>query len=534
MLKILIKKQLLELWQSYFINRKTGKARTSKGTILCFVGFGLLVIGLGFSFYSMAGGLGYVMLGRGFNWLYFAMMGLISIALGVFGSVFNTYASVYLPKDNAFLTSLPIPSRTMLLARLAGVYLTSLLYSAWVWIPVVIAYWVHVPVNAANAIFPVLMTFIIAAFVSVLSCILGWVVALIATKAKGKSFITLFLSIAVFVLYYVVYFKIVGSMGEIIEHIDEIGSTIESRLHYIYLLGSASDGDVISMLLVAAITLALALACFLVLLKTFTKLSAVNTGVRKKAKMVSDYRKREVKTALLHREYKHFTSISTWMLNGGFGLLLMPIAAVALLIKRNAVIELYSEIAAETPEILGALPPLFTLAVCLILSTDVILPVSVSIEGKSLWLLQSLPIKPFEVLHAKEKMAVSLSIYPALFLTIVGGVIFQFEWWEIGLSCLAVWLYVWLISDFGLFLNLKMPNFNWTNAAYLTKNSLPVVITLFGGLAFCALLGLGGFFLTKLLEPWMVLCAYVLLFLVLWLVLHRWLKTEGARIFANL
>ena len=100
MLKILIKKQLLEIWQGYFIDRKTGKSRSKKGIITFFFLFGALFLGLGFAFYSIAGGLGGVVLGNGFNWLYFAMMGLLAMALGVFGSVFNTYAGVYLPKDN--------------------------------------------------------------------------------------------------------------------------------------------------------------------------------------------------------------------------------------------------------------------------------------------------------------------------------------------------------------------------------------------------------------------------------------------------
>ena len=42
----------------------------------------------------------------------------------------------------------------------------------------------------------------------------------------------MFLSLAVFVLYYVVYFKIVGSLSEIISHIAELGNTVKSWLHY--------------------------------------------------------------------------------------------------------------------------------------------------------------------------------------------------------------------------------------------------------------------------------------------------------------
>ena len=536
MLKTLIKKQLLEIWQGYFIDKKTGKARSKLGTGLFFLLLIVLFLGLGFAFYSMAGGIGSAILGNGFNWLFFALMGLVSMALGVFGTVFNTYASVYLPKDNEQLLSLPIPDRTLLFARLTGVYSTSLMYSAWVWIPVMIAYWVMVPVNALNVIFPILMTFVIALFVTVLSCILGWVVALIASKVKGKSFITLFLSLAIFVLYYFVYFKIVGAIGEIINHIAELGNTVKSWLHYSYLLGMASDGDVISMLLVTGITLALSGICFLVLLRSFAKLAVAgaNSNVSKKANVSADYTKKTVNTALLSREYKHFTSVSTWMLNGGFGLLLLPVVAIVLMIKSGAIREILPEIAAELPELYALLPVLFAAAVCLILSTNAILPVSISMEGKSLWQIQALPIDPWEILHAKENMSVQLNVYPAIFSVLVCGTVLRFNWWETALVCVTVWFYIWAISDFGLFLNLKMPDFNWTDVASLTKRSIPTLINMFGGWVFCIALGFGGFFLAKIAPVWAVLCAFILLFLILWLVLHAWLKKKGTEIFASL
>ena len=534
MLKTLIKKQMLEIWQGYFIDRKTGKARTKKGVVFFFCLLGVLYLVLGFAFYAMAGGIGGAILGNGFNWLYFALMGLVSMALGVFGSVFNTYASVYLPKDNELLMALPIPGRTLLFARLAGVYLTSLMYSAWVWIPVMIAYWIMVPVNALNVVFPILMTFLLALFVSVLSCVLGWVVALIASKVKGKSFVTLLLSITVFVLYYVVYFKIIGSLSEIMSRIAELGDTVKSWLHYSYLLGRASDGDPVSMLLVTGITLVLAGVCFLVLEKSFTKLSTVSVSRAKKSKAAADYTKKPIRTALINREYRHFTSISTWMLNGGFGLLLLPIGAVALIIKGGSVRSILPEIAAQMPELYAFLPVLFMAVVCLILSTGAILPVSVSVEGKSLWQLQSLPLDPWEILRAKEKMGVQLSIFPAIFFVLVSGAVFRFRWWETALVCAAVWFFVRAFSSFGLFLNLKMPNFNWTNVASLTKQSLPVVISMFGGWAFCGAVGLGGFFLARIVDIWIILCACVLLFFALWLLLHGWLKKKGSRIFALL
>lgn len=68
-------------------------------------------------------------------------MGLISVLLGAFGSVFNTYAGVYLPKDNDLLLSMPIPVSALVGARLAGVYLMGFLYSAVVILPAVLVYW---------------------------------------------------------------------------------------------------------------------------------------------------------------------------------------------------------------------------------------------------------------------------------------------------------------------------------------------------------------------------------------------------------
>lgn len=534
MLKTLIKKQMLELFQTYFINNKTGKARTKIGTMLF---FGLLILlfgGLGIAFYAMAAGLGNVILGLDINWIYFAFMSLLSMALGVFGSVFNTYAGIYLPKDNELLMSLPIPNRTLLLARLAGVYITSLMYSAWIWIPVMIAYWIRIPVHVTNVVFPVLLMFVIALFISVLTCILGWIVALISAKAKGKSFLTLFLSLAVFFGYYFVYFKIVGSLSEILNHISELGDTVKKWLHYSYLLGKAADGEALPLLIVTGITVALAIICFLVLSKTFTKIGTISSDNRTKTKGSVDYTKRTVKTALLRREFKHFTSVSTWMLNGAFGLLLLPIAAGGLLLKIAAVREILSELAEEIPALITFLPALVMLAVCFVLSVNAILPVSISMEGKTLWQLQSLPLKPWDILHAKEKMCVQLSVWPTAFFVLVSGIVMKIDWCDLVFVSFAVYLFIWCVADFGLYLNLKMPNFNWMNVSSLTKQSAPVVISMFGGWGFCLVIGLGGFFLMKVVSIRIILGGYVLVFAALWLILHRWLKSKGVASFETM
>lgn len=69
----------------------------------------------------------------------------MAILLGAFGSVFTTYSSLYLPKDNDQMLSLPIPVDTLIAARLLGVYLMGLMYSGVVVLPAIIVYWRRCP-----------------------------------------------------------------------------------------------------------------------------------------------------------------------------------------------------------------------------------------------------------------------------------------------------------------------------------------------------------------------------------------------------
>ena len=156
MLKTLIKKQLLELNKSFFIDRKTGKGKSTRSATFSIVLFILLMIfAIGGMFcymsYSMRPLITY-----GMSWLYFAIMGATAALFGVFGSVFNTYSSLYDAKDNDLLLSMPIPARDIMAARLIGVYLMGLMYSGVVVIPAVGVYFItaHPGISGITAVSP--------------------------------------------------------------------------------------------------------------------------------------------------------------------------------------------------------------------------------------------------------------------------------------------------------------------------------------------------------------------------------------------
>ena len=139
MLKILLKKQLYEINRNFFYNPKKNETRSKASSIIFIILYILLMVGiLGGMFSFFAYFVCKPLVDVGVGWLYFIIFSLFGIFLGVFGSVFNTYSSLYKAKDNDLLLSMPIPNRYIIISRLLGVYLMGLMFSAVVVLPCVI------------------------------------------------------------------------------------------------------------------------------------------------------------------------------------------------------------------------------------------------------------------------------------------------------------------------------------------------------------------------------------------------------------
>ena len=265
MLKSLVKKQFYEIFRTYFVNTKTGKARSKAGIVGMFVFFALLMLFLCGTFFGLSYMLGSVMFFSGHKWLYFSIMGILAVLLGTFGSIFNTYSLLYLSKDNDLLFSMPIPPSKILVSRIVPVFGLSFLYSAIVWLPAVVFNVIAGEVTALSLINGILIEFIIAMFVTALTCGLGYIVAVISTKIKSKSFVTVLLSVLFIVVYYFLSYNSSMLFNSITENSEKIGEGIKTWGSLFYWLGSAADGDIVSMIIFALVVSALFFACMIII-----------------------------------------------------------------------------------------------------------------------------------------------------------------------------------------------------------------------------------------------------------------------------
>lgn len=531
MTKALFKKQILEVFSWVYFDRKNGKNRSKSG-IIGYAALYLFIFGfLGVFFFQTANTLCKPLADAGFGWLYFALMGLIAVAMGVFGSVFNTYSSLYKAKDNDFLLSLPLPPGKILLVRLTGVYLMGLMYELIIAIPTMIAYFISVRPTALSVIFNLLLPLILSFFVLTLSCILGFFVAAVSSKIKSKNIITVILSLVFIAGYYYIYAQAYQIVQAILADPEKIGSSVRSILYPFYQMGLGAEGNALSMLFFTLMIAVLFGVTYLVLSRSFLSLATANKGTAKTRYQEKTAKTASVEKALLNKELRRFLGSSIYMLNSGLGIVLMPIAAVAVLIKGSDLAAMLSQMLGERANVI---PLLAAAAVCALSTMNDITSPSVSLEGKNLWLVQSFPIPAKKVLHAKIRLHLLLTVVPALVLDVCVCIAFRISVPYVILILTATVLFVFMMALIGLVLNLKMPNLNWTNETVPVKQSLCVMLALFGGWAI--VMALGGLYLLvmKFITPLVYLISVSILMAVIGMLLLRWIDTKGARIFETL
>ncbi len=530
MIRALLKKQLMESFSGLFVGRKTG-TRSKKSVAVYAALYAYVIAVFVFLFYMVSSTLCAPLVELGLTWLYIAMMGLMALTLGVIGSVFTTYSALYRAKDNDILLSMPIPPSVILPVRLSGVYIMGFGMVLAVMVPATVVYFMTVRVSLMGIIFTLLITLLISLLVLAISCILGYIVALISTHVKHKNVVTVVLSLAFLFGYFYLYSQANTLLNAVLANLGAIGEKVKTVLFPIYHMGLAAEGNALSMLIFSAIVILIFVLVYFVLSKTFLTLAISNKGNDKKVYKEKKLAQRSVHATMLFKEWKRFSSSSIYILNGGLGIIFMVVGAVAVLIKRDDIIGMFKMM---FPDNDGFICLIASAAVVSMSSMVLITAPSVSLEGKNFWIVRSLPIDTRAVLKAKLDLHVLLTMPAALFMGIVLAVVISPAWYTgllmIALTVAAVYFYALL----GLYWNIKMPMLEWTSEAVPVKQGLPVLLSMMGGM--CTVLVFGGIYvpLHRCLAPELYLLIVFVIILLLAVAIYRWIMKKGVMKFESL
>lgn len=531
MLKILLRKQMAEIFRAYLYNAKKNTARSKASTILMFLLFGALMAFLAVGMFGVLSFSLSSMIDAGFAWFYFALMGLIALLLGAFGAIFSTYTGLYLAKDNDLLLAMPISIHAIMASRLLSVYLMGLMYSAVATIPAVVIYFFHVPFTASRLVCAVLWVLLVSLIVMVLSCLLGYGVARLSLKIKRKSLATTVLALAGMGLYYFVYFKAIDLVQDMLVNVAVYGEKVKGAAYGLYLFGQSAAGDWLALAIVSAVVLAACILTWLVLQRSFLKVATATGAVAQVKYTERTARQQSISSALLGKELGRFTSSSNYMLNCGLGVLLMVLAGTMLLIKGQALVPVLTMLLANRP---GAAAALACAVACMALAANDMAAPSVALEGKNLWIAKSLPVSGWQVLRAKLDLQLLLTVIPTLFLCLCLAVTLPLSAAERVFVFLLPLIFMVFSACLGLFMGLQNPNLNWTNEIYPMKQSLSVTVALLGGWAYA--LALGGVYMWVgwKLGAVIYLGIFSIATLIVAALLYRWLRKRGAAAFEAL
>lgn len=532
MVKLLVKKELKTLFRTYFVNQKTGKGY-SKGKTAGFIAlFAVLMLFLMGVFFAMGSGIASAFVPAGYGWFYFAIMGMMALGLGIFGDVFNTYAMLYKAKDNELLFSLPIPPSKILISRMTVVFLMGLMYESLVYIPTVVAFWIGargvVGINVGAAIVSQILIFLfLGIFITSVTCLLGWLVALLSNKLKYKNIAVLILSIVFFAAYYLICMKMGDFITSLITNMEAFGNKVKSAFYPAYAFGVAGTGDLLNALIFSLFSLVLFVIITVVLSLSFRKITTTKNGDVKKKYTGVKGKRSGIYWALWKREGKRFVSIPTYTLNAGLGILFMPVMLVLLIVKRDMVIPMI-EMISETPY-----APLIPMAVgsmmAFMVSMDCGAAPSVSLEGKTLWILKSSPINMGTLMRSKIDFHFSINAIPAFILALVGGFVLSLSVLDTVILTVLTVAITYLVNAFGLMLGTVRANLEWTNPIVPIKQSMAVMITLFGGWAVAIIYPLGWYLMRSFMPPLVWKLLYTSIIVGADIYLAHWCLTKGAK-----
>ena len=219
------------------------------------------------------------------------------------------------------------------------------------------------------------------------------------------------------------------------------------------------------------------------------------------------------------------------MLNCGLGILMLPVAGIVLLVKGGALGGMLADVFSGN---VGVVPVLLSAALCLLASMNDMAAPSVSLEGRQLWLAQSLPVVPWQALRAKLDVQLVLTGVPMLFCALCAVITLPGGAAEMALAVVVALLYTLLSALAALALGLKMPNLTWTNEITPIKQSGCVMLSLFANWFYAIALGGLYFLCGNVLSAAAYLAIFAVVTAASSALLLRWVKKQGARIFAAL
>lgn len=409
---------------------------------------------------------------------------LMSAGLSGFLVLFSTLSVkglLFAGGDYDTVMSRPIPHLSIVWSRITALYAYNAFYALLFFVPMLVIYAIRCAPGMMFYPAAILLLPIMPALPTCIGIVLGTAATYATSKMKKAALFNTALQMLLALLIMAVSMRLGSSMGSVAPDAAEKAVSIYPPAG---LYAGALGGNALSGLLFAAISLAALFVTGQIVAKIFLPLSTRLLSVAQNAPTVRRNRQttrvRGALSALYRVEWKRYLSSSIYVTNTAFGELMLIVMAVLAVIKRADIAAFLA--ASEMPILKEMLP----LALAMPISMAATTPCAVSMEGRQLWIVKSLPVRARDWLLSKVLVSLTPAL-PAILLSATAiALALGLEIEAFAMLCLVPAVYAFFMAVFGLMINLAFPKFDWKSEAEAVKQSLAVGIVVMAGMLFAA------------------------------------------------
>lgn len=470
MVKALFRKQMLEVFDVMFRHGRNQRQRTYIGTVISVAALVFVLYILGRLLYNIADVTCELFVPTEYGWCYFAVVGILATVLGVLSSVFTVHSTVYQAKDNELLLSMPIPSGMILGMRLFSSYVICFVFEAVSILPFYLVYWKTYHPGALPILLDLLTLIIFPVLALVISCALGWVLALLNSRLpKRIRNIINFIVSFVFVVYFLNICIQASSYMQVLQNGAAKGSIGMQIATYPFVcMGKAALGSIAPFGILLVILFVLAVLVYLLLGKSFRSLSSMKNQGRTRTYQEKSLRASSLNSALLKKEFRRYMSNSSYFMSSSIGSILLLLTFVLMIWnydKLQSSIHQLQVFDNEIPVVTGII------IACIMIGINTISASSISVEGKNLWLMRSLPVSEGALINSKILLHLILTVVPQLMCSVVLAVLVKGVAVHSVLVVLVPLLFAVFTAELGMMLNILFPKLDWVSESNAVRRN---------------------------------------------------------------
>lgn len=471
---------------------------------------------------------------------------MVTSLLTIIEGVYKSQGILFEARDNELLFSLPITQSKIFFIRIFKLITFQFLYNSLFMLPAIIVYAMYEKTNVSFYLISTVMLVLLPIIPTILGCIFGYIIKGLSAKFKARNIMqVLFTSLILLGIFYVS-FNMQGMVANIVQNANSIQEIITKIYYpaglYINLIQNFNILDLIILLainIIPAIVFVYVASIFY--FKINSKLGEKGNGNKKVgvAKTTEKtYRVRTQLSGLIHKEMKRFFSSPVFMVNAGFGMVLMIAVTFALSINFDGMINsmmqgMETEIPIPIGEIKNMMLKVFYGFVVFISCMTSITSSMISLEGKSFNITKSLPVETEKILLSKVLTSNILSIPIFLICDVIFFIAFKVAIIDIVFILLASIVMPTLTALIGILMNLKYPKMNATSDTEVVKQSMSSMLSVFMGM-FVAILSIAIMIMGNNYNTNLFVALELLTFSIITFMLWRILKKYGAKRFKEI